>query len=246
MTVAVVTGAARGIGAAIAVRLARDGMDVAVVDLTDSSDTERDVSALGRRASGVGADVTCAKDVDAAFQRIEQDLGPVQVLVNNAGVTRDALLFRMSEKEWSAVLDVHLTGAFLMTRRAQAGMVEAGWGRIVSLSSVAAHGNRGQVNYSAAKAGIIGFARTAALELGPFGITSNVVAPGYIDTPMLRAVADRTGREWGPYAAAAVADLPVRRMGTSEDVAAAVAFLASREASYITGEVLNVGGGLRV
>src|SRR5215472_14071972 len=184
--IAIVTGAARGIGAGTAKRLAADGMAVAVLDLEAAAgaDTVAEIEKAGGTAIAVGADVSNAEQVTAAVEKVVTELGEPTVLVNNAGVTRDNLLFKMSENDWDTVMNVHLKGAFLMTRAVQKYMVDAKWGRIVSLSSVSAVGNRGQVNYSAAKAGLQGLTKTLAIELGKFGITANAVAPGFIVTDM--------------------------------------------------------------
>jgi 3-oxoacyl-[acyl-carrier protein] reductase len=244
--VAVVSGAARGIGAAVARRLAADGRDVALVDLADATPVADELRASGVRAFAVQADVTDAAAVKAAFADVADRLGPPTILVNNAGVLRDNLLFRMTEDDWDTVLSVHLRGAFLMSRAAQASMVEAGWGRVVNLSSTSAHGNRGQANYSAAKAGMVGFTKTLAFELGKFGITANAVAPGMIETDMLRATAERLGITFDEYAAGAIPSIPVGRVGQPEDVANVVGFLASEAAEYVTGELVHVSGGFGV
>src|SRR3954462_3364775 len=184
--VAVVTGGARGIGAATAIRLAQDGFAVAVLDLDrgQARGTVAEIEANGGKALAVGADVSDADQVAAAVERIAAELGAPVVLVNNAGVTRDNMLFKMSETDWDTVMNVHLRGAFLMARATQKYMTEAKFGRIVSLSSVSALGNRGQANYSTAKAGLQGFTKTLAIELGKFGVTANAIAPGFIETEM--------------------------------------------------------------
>src|SRR6202167_5167043 len=182
--IAIVTGAARGIGAGTAKRLAADGMAVAVLDLNeaDGSQAVAEIEKAGGKAIAVGADVSNSDQVSAAVEKVAAELGEPTVLVNNAGVTRDNLLFKMSATDWDTVMNVHLKGAFLMTRAVQKYMVSAKWGRIVNLSSLSAVGNRGQVNYSAAKAGLQGFTKTLALELGKFGVTANAVAPGFVAT----------------------------------------------------------------
>jgi 3-oxoacyl-[acyl-carrier protein] reductase len=242
---AVVTGAARGIGAAIARRLAADGHAVAVADLRaeEAERTAAGIVADGGRAAAVEVDVTDAGSVTAAVARVTDELGAPTILVNDAGILRDNLLFRMSEDDWDAVLGVHLRGAFLMSRAVQAHMVDAGWGRIVNLSSTSALGNRGQVNYSAAKAGIQGFTKTLAIELGKFGVTANAVAPGVIETEMIRAAAERARMPLADYLAAAAKDVPLGRVGQPDDVAAAVAFFCSEQAAYVSGQVLYVAGG---
>ena len=242
---AIVTGAARGIGAAIALRLARAGHGIAVVDLHahDTVQTVDVIVSAGGRAIGLGADVSDTDDAQNAVSRVVEELGAPTILVNNAGILRDSLLFKMSDDDWDAVIDVHLRGAFVMSRAVQAHQVEAGWGRIVNLSSTSALGNRGQANYAAAKAGIQGFTKTLAIELGRYNVTVNAIAPGFIATDMLRETAERIGMTFDDYLAAAVKDIPVGRTGVPNDVAAAAAFFVSEEASFVSGQVLYVAGG---
>jgi len=243
--VAIVTGAARGIGAATARRLAADGLAVAVLDL-DAQNCAATVDAItadGGRALAVGADVSQAGQVEAAVGKVAGELGPPAVLINNAGVIRDNLLFKMTEDDWDTVLGVHLRGAFLMSRAAQKHMVDQRYGRIVNLSSSSALGNRGQVNYSAAKAGMQGFTKTLAIELGPFGITANAVAPGFIVTDMTAATAARIGMSFDDFQAAAASQIPVRRVGQPEDVAHVISFLCSERAGFVSGQVIYVAGG---
>ncbi|MDL5352054.1 3-oxoacyl-ACP reductase FabG [Microbacterium sp. zg-YB36] len=244
---AIVTGAARGIGAATARRLAAAGHAVAVLDLDAAAcaDTVAAIEAEGGRALAVGANVADASAVASAVDRIAAQLGAPTILVNNAGIIRDNLLFKMSEDDWDAVLTVHLRGAFLMTKAVQAHMVEAGWGRIVNLSSTSALGNRGQANYAAAKAGMQGFTKTLAIELGRYGVTANAVAPGFIQTDMTRATAERMGVPFEDFVTAMAAEIPVGRGGTPDDVAAAVAFFTAEDAGFISGQVLYVAGGPR-
>jgi 3-oxoacyl-[acyl-carrier protein] reductase len=245
--VAIVTGAARGIGAATARRLAEDGFAVAVLDLSadDAATTVADIEAVGGRALAVGADVGDADQVQAAVDRIAAELGPPVVLVNNAGVTRDNLLFKMADADWDLVMHVHLRGSFLMTRAVQKHMVEAQWGRVVNLSSTSALGNRGQANYATAKAGLQGFTKTLAIELGKYGVTANAIAPGFIVTDMTKATAARIGQEWEPYVAARAAAIPVARAGQPEDIAHTVSFLVSEGAGFVSGQVIYVAGGPR-
>jgi len=243
--VAIVTGAARGIGAATARRLAADGMAVAVLDLDAAActDTVDAITDAGGRAMAVGADVSKADQVEAAVGKVAAELGPPAVLINNAGIIRDNLLFKMTEDDWDMVLGVHLRGAFLMSRAAQKHMVEQRYGRIVNLSSSSALGNRGQVNYSAAKAGMQGFTKTLAIELGPFGVTANAVAPGFIATDMTAATAARIGMSFEDFQAAAATQIPVRRVGQVEDVAYVISFLCSEVAGFVSGQVIYVAGG---
>ncbi|HVD81668.1 MAG TPA: 3-oxoacyl-ACP reductase FabG [Propionibacteriaceae bacterium] len=247
MRVAIVTGAARGIGAAIAHRLAADGMAVAVVDLDEqrSAHTTNAIIENGGRAIAVGADIADEKSAENAVQRTVSELGPVTVLINNAGIIRDNLIFKMSTDDWDAVMNVHLRGAFLMTRAAQIHMTQEKWGRIVNLSSTSALGNRGQANYAAAKAGLVGFTRTVALELGKFGVTANAIAPGYVETEMTQASAARQGIIYEDWKLAAARDIPVGRIGQPEDVAAVASFLCRPEASYVSGQVIFVNGGAK-
>ncbi|MEU5790589.1 3-oxoacyl-ACP reductase FabG [Micromonospora purpureochromogenes] len=242
---AVVTGAARGIGAAVAKRLALDGFAVAVVDLDEAAGKPvvEEIQAGGGRALAVGANVADEQAVQAAVDRIAAELGEPTVLVNNAGITRDNLLFKMTADDWDAVLNVHLRGSFLMSRAVQGYMTKAGWGRIVNLSSTSALGNRGQANYAAAKAGLQGFTKTLALELGKFGVTANAIAPGFIETEMTAATAARVGMSFEDFKNAAAAQIPVARTGTPEDIAHAVSFFASEQAGFVSGQVLYVAGG---
>lgn len=243
--VAIVTGAARGIGAATAVRLAREGRAVAVLDLDEGAcaETVEQITAAGGTALAVGCDVSDAAAVEAAVARVAAELGPPVVLVNNAGVLRDNLLFKMSEDDWDTVMSVHLRGAFLMSRACQKHMVDAGFGRIVNLSSSSALGNRGQSNYSAAKAGLQGFTKTLAHELGKFGVTANAVAPGFIATDMTAQTAARVGMDFADFQAAAASQIPVRRVGRPDDVAGAIAFFTGEDAGFVSGQVLYVAGG---
>jgi 3-oxoacyl-[acyl-carrier protein] reductase len=243
--VAVVTGGARGIGAAVAKRLASDGMAVAVIDLkeSDCGATMDAIASAGGRSFAAGADVSDTAQVAAAVEAIAAELGPPSVLVNNAGVIRDNLLFKMTDDDWDTVLGVHLRGSFLMTRACQKYMVDAGWGRVINMSSSSALGNRGQANYSAAKAGLQGFTKTLAIELGKFGITANAIAPGFIETDMTAATAARVGVEFEDFKRAAAASIPVRRVGQPADVAHVASFLASEGAGFVSGQVIYVAGG---
>lgn len=245
--VAIVTGGARGIGAAVARRLSTEGFAVAVLDLDERS-CARVVDAIeadGGKALAVGADVADEQAVEAAVTRVAGELGAPTVLVNNAGITRDNLLFKMTTNDWDAVMGVHLRGSFLMSRATQKHMIEAGWGRIVNLSSTSALGNRGQANYSAAKAGLQGFTKTLAIELGKFGVTVNAIAPGFIETEMTADTARRIGMSFDDFKAAAANTIPVGRVGQPEDIAAMAAFFVREDASFVSGQVVYVAGGPR-
>ncbi|WOF22848.1 SDR family NAD(P)-dependent oxidoreductase [Microbacterium betulae] len=243
--IAVVTGAARGIGAAVARRLAADGFGVAVLDLDErgAGAVASEIGRAGGRAGAFGVDVTDEHAVEEVVERVADRLGPPSVLVNNAGITRDNLLFKLTVDEWDSVLDVHLRGAFLLSRAAQRHMTAAGWGRIVNISSTAALGNRGQANYSTAKAGLQGLTKTLAIELGRFGITVNAIAPGFIQTDMTRATAERLGISFEEFANAVVKKIPVGRAGDPEDIAHLASFLVSEGAGYISGQVVYAAGG---
>ena len=241
--VVVVTGAARGIGAGTAKRFAEEGASVAVLDLDEGSAAETAAGLGAERAIGVGCDVSDAAAVDAAVTRVVDELGKLDVLVNNAGITRDNLLFKMTEEDWDLVMNVHLKGAFLMTKACQAHMTEQKYGRIVNLSSSSAQGNRGQANYSAAKAGLQGFTKTLAIELGKFGVTANAVAPGFIQTDMTAATAERIGVPFEDFIKHSAAQIPVQRVGQPEDIAATISFLCSEEAGFVSGQVIYVAGG---
>jgi 3-oxoacyl-[acyl-carrier protein] reductase len=247
--VAVVTGAARGIGFGIAGRFAEEGASVAVLDLDETSAADsagKLATSQAQKHVGIACDVSDSNSVQAAVDRVVAELGALHILVNNAGVTRDNLLFKMTDDDWDIVMGVHLRGAFLMTRAAQKHFVEQKYGKVICLSSVSALGNRGQANYSAAKMGIQGFVRTLGIELGPFGVTANAIAPGFIATDMTDATAGRVGMPVEEFRKAAADRNPVRRVGFPEDIAAAAAFLCSDEASYITGQTLYVDGGAKL
>jgi 3-oxoacyl-[acyl-carrier protein] reductase len=246
--VALVTGGARGIGAATAERLAEDGANVAIADLDIAGAEEtatRIAQRCGVKAVALKANVAIADEVERMVEEIVLRLGSLDILVNNAGITRDNLIHKMTEDDWDAVAGTHLRGAFLCSRAAQREMVKRNWGRIVNLSSVSALGNRGQTNYSAAKAGLQGMAKTLAIELGRYGITANAVAPGFIDSEMTRATAIRLGRDPEEWKEERAREIPVRRAGVPRDVANLIAFLCSDEASFISGQVIYIAGGPR-
>jgi 3-oxoacyl-[acyl-carrier protein] reductase len=242
---AIVTGSARGIGAAIAKRLASDGFAVAILDLDEAacSLVRDEITAAGGKAVAVGVDVSDEDKVEKAVTRVAEELGTPSVLVNNAGITRDNLLFKMSTNDWDSVMNVHLRGSFLMSRATQRYMTEAGWGRIVNLSSTSALGNRGQANYSAAKAGIQGFTKTLAIELGKYGVTVNAIAPGFIETDMTADTAKRMGIDFEDFKKGAAKQIPVGRVGQPEDIASVVSFFAREDSSFVSGQVIYVAGG---
>jgi len=218
---------------------------VAVIDLEEAS-TSATVDAIrssGGEAIGIGADVSKTDDVEQAVARVAEELGAPTILVNNAGILRDNLIFKMTDSDWDAVVAVHLRGAFLMSRAVQRHQVDQRWGRIVSLSSTSALGNRGQANYAAVKAGLQGFTKTLAIELGRYNVTANAIAPGLIATDMLRQTAERMKVPFEDFLAAAAKEIPVARVGQPEDVAEAAAFFTSDAASFVSGQVLYVAGG---
>jgi 3-oxoacyl-[acyl-carrier protein] reductase len=243
--VAIVTGAGRGIGAAEAIKLAQEGANVAVLDLSAEAgqDTVMAIRDVGQKAIAVACDVSSSKQVGAAFEEVANHFGRIDILVNNAGLLRDNLLFKMSEDDWDKVIDVHLKGSFLCSQAVQQYMVEQEYGKIVMTSSIVALGNKGQVNYSAAKAGLQAMARTLALELGRFNINVNAVAPGWIETEMTKEAAERVGITMEDMKERFAKNIPLRRFGRPEDVANVVAFLVSDEASYISGETIYDAGG---
>ncbi|GAA1539407.1 SDR family oxidoreductase [Brevibacterium picturae] len=240
---AIVTGGGRGIGAAIAQRLASDGMNVAVLDMGPTEESVKAIEATGMKGLGVETDVSDEASVGAAVKAVAETLGAPTVLVNNAGILRDNLLFKMTHEEFQKVLSVHLGGAFLMTKAVQSYMVEAKFGRIVSMSSTSALGNRGQTNYSAAKAGIQGMTKTWSIELGKFGVTANAIAPGLIETDMTKATAERMGVNYDDFIAAWIEQIPVARTGKPDDIAHTASFLTSEGAGFVSGQVIYVAGG---
>ncbi|MFZ5817562.1 MAG: 3-oxoacyl-ACP reductase FabG [Bacillota bacterium] len=245
--VAFLTGAGRGIGAATARVLASQGAAVAVTDMDGgpAEEVAAEIRAAGGRAIAIPLDVTRREAVEAAFLRTVSELGGLQILVALAGITRDNLLFKMSDEDWDGVITTHLKGSFLVAREAQKIMVAQKYGKMVFTSSTSALGNRGQANYATAKAGLQGLTRTLAIELGPFNINVNAVAPGFIETRMTRAVAERTGIDYEQMKAAAAQQIPLRRVGQPEDVAHVIAFLVSDESSFVSGQTIYVAGGPR-
>jgi len=245
--VALITGASRGIGLGTAERFAAEGAQVALMDI-DGPEVTAAAAALaskGFAAIAIQGDVRSAGDAERAVEETVVRFGRLDILVNNAGIIRDNLFFKMTAEDWDAVLKVHLYGAFHLSKAAQKHMVDQKYGRIVNLSSTSALGNRGQANYAAVKAGLQGFTKTLAIELGPFGVTVNAVAPGFVVTEMTKATAERIGVPFAQFMEARAKETPVRRVGLPEDIAAAILFFASEEAGFVTGQVLYVAGGPR-
>jgi len=238
--VALVTGAAQGIGKAVALLLARNGADIAVSDinLEKAAETAKEIEAMGRKAMAIKVDVANSGDVERMVQTILERFGQIDVLVNNAGIARDKLILRMTEEDWDAVLDINLKGTFNCTKAVVRHMSRQRSGKIVNIASVVGEmGNAGQANYSASKAGVIGFTKTIAREFAQRGINVNAIAPGYIQTPMTEALPEKAKEELKNM-------IPLERLGQPEDVAEAVLFLVSDASDYITGQVLNVNGGI--
>ncbi len=238
--VVLVTGGGRGIGAATAERFARDGAKVVIsdMDLDEAQQVARPIQGLA-----IACDVTDREQVNGMVARTVGELGRLDVLVCSAGIIRDNLLFKMTDEDWDAVIDTHLKGSFLCARAAQRPMVDQKYGKMVFLSSTSALGNRGQANYSAAKAGLQGMARTLAIELGPFNINVNAVAPGFVETRMTRATAERMGVDFDAFKIGAASQIPLGRIGQPEDIASVIAFLCSDEASFVSGQTVYVRGG---
>jgi 3-oxoacyl-[acyl-carrier protein] reductase len=238
--VALITGGARGIGAATAARLAAEGADVVIADF-DYAAANETAAAIGGRA--VACDVTSREQVEAAVAEAAAPTGRLDILVTCAGIIRDNLFHKMTDDDWTAVMDTHLRGTFLAAQAAQKLMVAQKSGSMVLISSTSALGNRGQANYAAAKAGIQGLAKTLAIELGPFGITANSVAPGFVVSAMTEQTAERMGVPFDAFIEAIAQQTPMGRVGQPEDIAGVVAFLCSADASYLTGQVIYVRGG---
>jgi 3-oxoacyl-[acyl-carrier protein] reductase len=238
--VALVTGGARGIGAASAKLLAAEGAKVAVSDLDEGPARE-----IAEPIDGlaIGCDVSVRAEVDAMVSLVVERFGRLDILVTCAGIIRDNLLFKMTDEDWDAVIDTHLKGTFLCARAAQRQMVDQKYGKMVFLSSTSALGNRGQANYSAAKAGLQGMARTLAIELGQFNVNVNTVAPGFVETRMTQATAERMGIDYETFKLGAASQIPLRRVGQSEDIASVIAFLCSDEAGFVSGQTIYVRGG---
>jgi 3-oxoacyl-[acyl-carrier protein] reductase len=243
--VAVITGGGRGIGAASAERLAAERASVVVSDM-DAATTQETATKIadgGGRAIGVQCDVTKRESVEALVKAAVEEFGRLDILVCCAGIIRDNLIYKMTDTDWESVIDTHLKGTFFCAREAQKVMVPQKYGRMIFLSSTSALGNRGQTNYSTAKAGLQGMARTLAIELGRYGITVNAIAPGFVETAMTRQTAERIGMDFEQFKQGAAAQIPVQRIGQPEDIAAAVAYLTSEEAGFVSGQTLYVRGG---
>jgi 3-oxoacyl-[acyl-carrier protein] reductase len=243
--VAVITGAGRGIGAATAKRLASDGAIVAVADMDHAPAQEvvDEIEATGGKGLAVACDVTDRAAVEGLFEQVVEKYAQVDILVACAGIIRDNLVHKMADDDWDAVINTHLKGTFLCAQAAQKYMTPRKYGKMVFLSSTSALGNRGQTNYSTAKAGLQGMARTLAIELGRFNINVNAVAPGFVDTRMTRQTSERMGVDYDQFLQGAAAMIPLQRVGQPEDLAAVIAFLVSDDASYVSGQVLYVRGG---
>ena len=246
--VAFVTGGGRGIGQAVCKKLAGEGAAVGVADLEAdvAEETAGQIRDAGGRALALACDVSKRDDVEAAVKRTADEFGGrIDILVACAGILRDNLLFKMTDDDWDAVMNTHLKGSFLASQVCQRYMVQQRYGKIVFISSTSALGNRGQSNYSAAKMGLQGLCRTEAIELGPFNVNVNAVAPGFIETRMTRSAAERTGQDWEQMKQDAASRIPLRRIGQPEDVANVIAFLCSDEASYVSGQTIYIAGGPR-
>lgn len=244
---AFITGGSRGIGKQIVEQFASEGANVAIIDINEEAlnQTEAELSEKGYSVFAKLASVTDRGEIETAMQEAADRFGTIDILVNNAGVIRDNMLFKMTDEDWLMVMDVHLKGAFYASRAVQKYMVKNQYGRIINISSTSALGNRGQANYSTAKAGLQGFTKTLSIELGKFGITANAVAPGFIETEMTKATAERIGISFEELIKANVNKIPVARSGKPEDIANAVAFFADERSSFVSGQVLYVAGGPR-
>ncbi|GAM13342.1 beta-ketoacyl-ACP reductase [Mesobacillus selenatarsenatis] len=243
--VAFVTGGSRGIGKGIVQLFAEEGAKVAFIDLNEEAlaETTNELREKGYEVYSKVANVTDSGQVEQAMKEVHDTFGSVDILVNNAGVIRDNLLFKMSDSDWQTVMDVHLKGSFNAAKAVQKYMVEQKYGRIINISSTSALGNRGQANYAAAKAGLQGFTKTLAIELGRYGITANSVAPGFIETEMTKETAARIGISFDDLIKHSVASIPVGRSGKPADIANAVAFFADEKSSFVNGQVIYVAGG---
>lgn len=243
--VAFITGGSRGIGKGIAELFAEEGAKIAIIDINEEAlqNVQSEFKEKGYDILAIKANVVNADEVEAAIEQVVKEFGSLDILVNNAGIIRDNLLFKMTDSDWDQVIDVHLKGAFNTTRAAQKYMVQQKYGRIINISSTSALGNPGQANYATVKAGLQGLTKTLAKELGKFGITTNSVAPGFIETDMTKATAERLGVPFEDFLKTISGSIPVGRVGQPSDIANAVAFFADEKSSYVNGQVLYVAGG---
>lgn len=243
--VAIVTGGSRGIGLGIAKQFAQEGAKVALFDINEEAleAGAKELREMGAEVATFVTNVANSEQVEESVKAVADQFGKIDILVNNAGVIRDNLLFKMTDDDWQTVMDVHLKGSFNCSRAAQKYMVEQNYGRIVNISSTSALGNRGQANYSTAKAGLQGFTKTLAIELGRYGITANAVAPGFIETDMTKATAERIGVDFEDFVKARAAEIPVRRSGKPADIANTVAFFCDEASGFVSGQVIYVAGG---
>ncbi|SFB22424.1 3-oxoacyl-[acyl-carrier-protein] reductase [Lentibacillus halodurans] len=244
-SVVLVTGGSQGIGKGVALKFAEEGAKIAILDINEEAlgKAEKDFKEQGYTMLTKKANVVEAEEVEAAVEEVVNTFGKLDILVNNAGIIRDNMLFKMKDDDWQQVMDVHLKGSFNASRAAQKYMVKQKYGRIINISSTSALGNRGQANYSTAKAGLQGFTKTLAIELGKFGITANSVAPGFIETNMTKATAERIGVPYEDFVKGAISKIPAGRSGKPEDIANAVAFFADENSSFVNGQVIYVAGG---
>ncbi len=241
--VAFITGGSRGIGKGIVELFAKEGASVAIIDVNEEALAQTTSEFKQYEIYTKVANVTNSNEVETAMKEVHDTFGSIDIVVNNAGVIRDNLLFKMTDSDWDTVMDVHLKGSFNVVRAAQAYMVNQKYGRIINISSTSALGNRGQSNYATAKAGLQGLTKTLAIELGKYGITSNAVAPGFIETEMTKETANRIGITFEQLVEASLSQIPAGRTGKPEDIANAVAFFADEKSSYVNGQVLYVAGG---
>ncbi|TQR18311.1 SDR family NAD(P)-dependent oxidoreductase [Psychrobacillus soli] len=242
---AFITGGSRGIGREIAEQFAREGANVAIIDVDQEAlnKAEEELKGDGYSVYTKVASVTEREEIESSMNEVYESFGSLDILINNAGVLRDNLLFKMTDEDWITVMDVHLKGAFLASRAAQQYMTKEQYGRIINISSTSALGNRGQANYSTAKAGLQGLTKTLAIELGKFGITANAVAPGFIETEMTKTTAERIGVPFEELVKSRVNTIPVGRSGKPKDIANAVLFFADEQSSFVSGQVLYIAGG---
>lgn len=243
--VAVITGGSRGIGKEAALQLGRKGAKIAILDINEEqlNNTEKEMRKENLAVQAVVADVTKRSEIESAFEHIHSHFGRIDILINNAGIIRDNLFYKMTEQDWDVVMDIHLKGTFHCSQVVQSYMVKQQYGRIINISSTSALGNRGQANYATVKAGLQGLTKTLAIELGRYGVTVNAIAPGFIETEMTRETAKRIGLSFEDFVESRIASIPVKRSGKPTDVANAILFFADELSSFINGQVLYVAGG---